>query len=72
MLPSPALPVGTSDVSAIPNLALLNFDTLSLALGVLATCTIIRRDLYEIYSQLKNKLKEYDQRVKSYYNTKTV
>ena len=53
VLPSPALKIRTSDECAVPYLALLNFDTLFLALSVLAPSTIIGRDLCSIISQLQ-------------------
>ena len=55
VFPSPALKVRSSDECAIPYLALLNFDTVILALSVLAASTIVRRDLCRINSQLQAK-----------------
>ena len=55
MFPRPALPLRASDEYAKPHLAFLNLDTIFLALGILASSTIVRRDLCQKITQLKRK-----------------
>lgn len=57
VFPSPALPVRSSDERAKTQLALLDFDTLFLALSILASSAIVRRDLCKNLSQLTAKPK---------------
>ena len=55
VFPNPALKFFSNDECAIPQFALLNFDTLFLALSVLAASTTGGRDLCKIMTQLQMK-----------------